>query len=74
VHFGFGPEHSELRNEKMVVYHVNNACAIDFVSGKQSVFLMCETLQADPRKVDFHLKENRVRNMASGLQCLQAFQ
>jgi competence protein ComEC len=50
-----------LRNDKMVVYHVNNACAIDFVSGKKSVFLMCETLQADPRKVDFHLKENRVR-------------
>jgi competence protein ComEC len=51
-----------LRNEKMVVYHVNNACAVDFVSGKQSVFLMCETLQADPRKVDFHLKENRVQH------------
>ncbi len=51
-----------LQNEKMVVYHVNNACAVDFVSGKESVFLMCETLQADPRKVDFHIRENRVRH------------
>lgn len=51
-----------LRNDKLVVYHVNNACAIDFVSGKESVFLMCETLQGDPRKVDFHLKENRVQH------------
>ncbi len=51
-----------LRTDKMVVYHVNNACAIDFVSGRQSVFLMCETLQNDPRKVDFHLKENRVQH------------
>lgn len=51
-----------LQNEKMVVYHVNNACAVDFVSGKESVFLMCETLQADPRKIDFHIRENRVQH------------
>jgi competence protein ComEC len=49
------------QNEKLVVYHVNNACAVDFVSGRQSVFLLCETLQEDPRKIDFHIKENRVR-------------
>lgn len=51
-----------LQNEKLVVYHVNKACAVDFVSGRKSVFLTCETLQDDPRKVDFHIKENRVRH------------
>ncbi len=50
-----------LQNEKMVVYHVNNCSAIDFVSGRESVFLMCETLKNDPPKVNFHLNENRVR-------------
>lgn len=50
-----------LRTGKMVVYHVNNASAIDFVSGKESVFLHCEVLQDNSRKVGFHINENRVR-------------
>lgn len=47
-------------NEKFVVYLVNNSTAIDFISGRKSVCLMCENLSENPGRINFHLSENRV--------------
>ncbi len=45
---------------KVVVYHVNNSTAIDFISGKKSVFLMCENLIENKGRINFHLSPNRI--------------
>ncbi|HSV88786.1 MAG TPA: ComEC/Rec2 family competence protein [Bacteroidales bacterium] len=55
-------------NEKrvFVVYHVNNATAIDFFYGKQHVMLMCDELESRLPRAGFHFEANRIRNGAAG--------
>ena len=50
------------RESRVVVYHVNNGLAMDFISGKDCVFVSCPTVQENPRLVNFHIADNRLRH------------
>jgi hypothetical protein len=50
------------RESKMVVYHVNNGLAMDLISGKDCVFVSCATVQENPRLVNFHIADHRLRH------------
>jgi len=50
------------QNKLFVVYHVNNATAIDFFYGQKHVLLMCDELERRLPRAGFHFDGNRIRH------------
>ncbi len=50
------------RQNSFVVYSINNNTAIDIISGKNCIFLSCESMHSDgKRNIDFNIAQNRIK-------------
>ena len=53
--FGAFLQYQNLNQKSLLIYHINNHSAIDFISGDQHVFLADSALVADTGMMEFHL-------------------
>ena len=49
-----------INQDKIIVYNVPNATAIDFISGKSCYFMACSNILENPRKIRLNIHEYRV--------------
>jgi competence protein ComEC len=48
--------------QKIVVYHIPYATAIDLISGKQCYFLSCDQVMHNPKTIEYNIKANRLKS------------
>lgn len=51
---------SQIRSSSIVVYNVRGNTGIDFIRGREHIFLADTALAGDKRKIKFHISENRI--------------
>jgi competence protein ComEC len=59
--------YSNLTQQKIVIYNINKATAIDFMDGKKGILLADTALLRDESKMGYHIQNNRIR---SGLKIM----
>ncbi len=57
--------YKNLHQQKIIVYNINRATAIEFRENKTSVMLIDSTLLQDPSKIDYHIRNNWIINGTS---------
>ena len=54
--------YKNLNRQKITVYSVNKSTAIEFLENKNCVVLTDSSLQAAPSKIDYHIRNNWIKN------------
>lgn len=54
--------YKNLHQQKIIVYHVNKFTAIEFSENKTCTMLIDSVLQKEPSKIDYHIRNNWVKN------------
>lgn len=54
--------YKNLHQQKIIVYNVNRATAIEFLDNKKCIMITDSSLLADPSRIDYHIRNNWIKN------------
>lgn len=54
--------YKNVHQQKIIVYNINKATALEFLGNKKSILLTDSSFQQDPSNIDYHIMNNWIRN------------